>query len=145
MKKYHLFFIVIILLSLSTSCENSKTKNKDIKETKESLSQIQVSGVLLDDGKKWIANPETTMGIRAMLKAIQNHEVAQQVEKLKTTLENEFQMIFQKCTMTGPPHDQLHNYLLPLKEKISALNEKSDPGKILEINNYLLGYDTYFE
>ena len=38
-------------------------------------------------------------------------------KKLSESLEQEFTIILQKCTMTGVAHEQLHNFLLPFRKK----------------------------
>jgi hypothetical protein len=97
------------------------------------------NAVQLDNGKKWVANPETTTGIKNMQEILSG--AAGQDKDLKAGLENEFQLIFKNCTMKGEAHNQLHNYLLPLKDKLKDLGAGS-PEKLIEIKEYL---DTYFD
>jgi hypothetical protein len=80
-----------------------------------------------------------------MNQLINNISPNENAKKLKSSLENEFQMIFQKCTMKGEAHEQLHNYLLPLKEKLNGINSPLDTAKINEIKIYLSEYQNYFK
>jgi len=64
--------------------------------------------------------------------------------KLKSDLEKEYNLIFKNCTMTGAAHDQLHNYLMPLKEIIDQLDEPQ-PETILLLDDHLQMYFEYFE
>ncbi|MBK8950167.1 MAG: hypothetical protein IPM68_15340 [Flavobacteriales bacterium] len=40
---------------------------------------------------------------------------------LKTALEEEFGLIFERCTMEGEAHNQLDNYLLPIHQALRDL------------------------
>jgi hypothetical protein len=103
--------------------------------------------VLLDGGKKWLANAETTQGIQAMMGVIETYQAnpTSDVKQLKENLERELTGIFQKCTMKGDSHDQLHNYLLPLREKLKVLANAEDEHTVEEIKLYLETYKDYFE
>ena len=80
--------------------------------------------VTLNNGEKWEANAETTEQIQKMIALTDSFPAlpaAADYSALKTKLEAEFQLIFQKCTMTGEAHTQLHNYLVPMKGMIEEL------------------------
>ncbi len=106
----------------------------------------------LNEGKKWIANIETTNGI-AKMKEITAKEVedgrlshfAAMGEKLNIELSN----IFAACNMKGEEHDQLHLYILPLKDLCEQLEfvATEDEALILQKNilKKLNSYSTYFE
>lgn len=98
--------------------------------------------VELNNGELWTANPETTAGIENMLTATAEFNAESgDYEALKTTLTDEFKGIFTKCTMTGEAHNQLHNYLMPLKGKLDNLSQDN----LLEVTNYLLSFEEYFK
>lgn len=103
--------------------------------------------VKLDNGEKWIANIETNEGIGNMLAMVKKEESndTADYEMLKGSLDKEFNVVLEKCTMTGESHDQLHNYLLPLKAKIDKLDPNSTKEAIEGIKNYLLTYHDYFK
>ncbi len=108
--------------------------------------------VQADNGKPWQANSETTTGIAKMQTIIVDFEGGTMNEedrkKLRKGLEDEFQNIFKQCTMTGEAHNQLHNYLLPMKGKFEKIDE-NDPKEaelaINELKHYLSTYKNYFE
>ena len=103
--------------------------------------------VKLDNGEKWIANKETNEGIDNMLAMVKkdgSKETPYYV-MLRGSIDKEFNVLLEKCTMTGESHNQLHNYLLPLKAKIDKLNPNSSKEAIEEIENYLLTYYDYFK
>lgn len=103
--------------------------------------------VKLDNGEKWIANIETNEGIDNMLAMVKKEKSKETPDyvMLKERLDKEFNVLLEKCTMTGESHDQLHNYLLPLKAKIDKLDPNSSKEAIKEIENYLLTYYGYFK
>ena len=69
-----------------------------------------------------------------------------EVAKLYDSLQAEFKAIFAKCTMTGESHNQLHNYLLPVKEQLDKLKAgSSDINTLEEMQEYLVTFKIYFE
>ena len=67
---------------------------------------------------------------------------------LKDSLKSDFSMIFQKCTMKGEAHNQLHNYLKPMIGFFEGL-ESEDlvicKTSFIELEQYLNLYGNYFE
>ncbi|MBP8822548.1 MAG: hypothetical protein KBH07_02755 [Flavobacteriales bacterium] len=101
--------------------------------------------VQLDHGQTWSANPETTEGIAAMKALVDGYNTASgNSALLKDSLVVEFKDIFAKCTMTGEAHDQLHNYLIPLKGMLDSLGTTPDAAKLGAMGNYLGTYHQYF-
>lgn len=112
----------------------------------------KAEAVQLDNGKRWIANPETTVGITDMLAILVKYEgqTADVTSRkaMRVELETAFQGIFKQCTMTGPAHDQLHNYLLPMKalfEKIDGDNTTEAEIAIGQLKLHLVDYQTFFQ
>lgn len=145
MKKVSL--LGLLLLSLAACKQNTKEPEKTEEVATEVAAEaVQESKeVMLDNGKLWVANPETTEGIKNMQKIIAERKQEATGAVLKEALENEFQMIFEKCTMTGEAHNQLHNYLVPLKMKLNQLDGTNDEQVISEIDAYLKEYSNYFQ
>ena len=145
MKKVSL--LGLLLLSLAACKHNTKEPKKTEEVTTEAAAEAvhESKAVMLDNGKLWVANPETTEGIKNMQKIIAERKQEATGAVLKEALENEFQMIFEKCTMTGEAHNQLHNYLVPLKMKLNQLDGTNDEQVISEIDAYLKEYSNYFQ
>ncbi len=150
MKKFK--FLLPVTLILLLACNNKAGENHDNHDDQaktEKLDQHEESenAVQLDNGKKWKANPETITGINNMTALVQNGIAANmQTAKLHDTLQIEFKTIFDKCTMTGESHNQLHNFLIPLKrqlEKLKAGNSETETLK--DIKEHLLTFSNYFE
>ena len=125
-----LFFLALSLMLGVSACQQHEHQH----------GEKEAAHVQLNNGKKWQANPETTQGIRNMQSLL--NRATDNTEKLSAQLENEFSQIFKNCTMTGEAHDQLHNYLLPLKEQLENSNVDTQRS---EIQAYLNTYYNYFE
>ncbi|MBW6483676.1 MAG: heme-binding domain-containing protein [Vicingaceae bacterium] len=120
--------------------------------TKEEDDDEPISNLKLNDGKKWIANPETITGINNMIAIlgdpVEEERVILYVARGQQLME-EFKLLVSNCTMTGEAHDQLHNYILPLKEKIELLSNCEDTTACdftsLDILRFLNDFNNYFE
>ncbi|MBL0127952.1 MAG: hypothetical protein IPP83_10955 [Flavobacteriales bacterium] len=101
--------------------------------------------VTLDNGKRWKANPETTSGIANMVALIEKQAATPgDAKALKAALEEEFGLIFERCTMTGEAHNQLHNYLIPIHQRFSGF-DAGDATQLADMKSYLGMYGNYFE
>lgn len=107
--------------------------------------------VLLDEGVRWKANAETTEGIEKMIRILNGFEQADEIEayaSLSEALNAEFILIFQKCTMKGEAHNQLHNYLLPMRVYFKRLESKDlerCKTSFAKLSEHLALYSAYFE
>ncbi|MDG1314054.1 MAG: hypothetical protein P8P29_00840, partial [Flavobacteriaceae bacterium] len=105
----------------------------------------------LNNGELWLANPETTEGIQKMKKRMSLFNNSENLEAyviLKAGLEEDFTELFEKCTMKGEAHNQLHNYLFPFLDLFDGL-ETSDlvvcKKSFSELNIHLNEYSNYFK
>jgi hypothetical protein len=146
------FKIVSLLLLLSgfiISCKQREEKPKGTEEITEIETHHSENELLLNNGKKWEANAETTQGVIAMqehmndFRGLENEDFLQ----LKSQLEQEFKTIFEKCTMKGESHEQLHNYLFPMRDYFSALGKDRETAKeaFLKLESYIPVFFEYFE
>ena len=108
--------------------------------------------VLLDNGNRWQANPETTQGIADMqailVKYAGKTDAPADRKALREELETGFQNIFKQCTMKGEAHEQLHNYLLPIKdffEKIEDGTAAESEAALSQLKQHLADYQNYFQ
>lgn len=153
MNKLTILTVAFLATILVVSCNNDKTKKQEIAvpvQTEEESHESE--GVLkLDNGDLWMANAETTEGIEKMTQLITNFSDRENMEaypELKTTLEKEFGTIISKCTMTGESHDQLHNYLLPMKplfKDLAAEDLATRKAGLEKLNKHLSEYSAYFK
>ncbi len=131
-----LSLVAILATGLLISCGNGHGK---------------VEPVQLNDGKKWKANPETSLGIRNMIKLVDAFPAEPGLADfhgLKEGVEKEFNFIFQECNMTGEAHNQLHNYLLPMTDlfkKIGSDDAAVCKEGVATLKPHLVSYSTFFE
>ena len=148
-QKIVLNLTMVLALCLSHSCVNQTKEKKSQPQTE--MEDSKSSSVQLNNGNLWIANPETTTGIETMLSIMNSFDKIEDInahKKLSKQLNLEFSTIFRKCTMTGEAHNQLHNFLLPIKDLLGSLDSpdlKECQQIYNKLNNELKNYTTYFE
>ncbi len=138
---------------LVVSCNNDKNKKQEIAKPVQTEEETHESeGVLkLNNGNLWMANAETTEGIEQMKQLIANFNESENMEaypELKKKLETEFGTIISKCTMTGEAHNQLHNYLLPMKplfKDLAAEDIETRKASLEKLTKHLSEYSAYFK
>jgi len=105
----------------------------------------------LDGDEKWNANIETTQGVEKLQEILANDtsESVEDFQNLEKQLTDVVTNIFDKCTMKGASHDNLHTFLLPLIKKVDMLKEVSsiEQGKMIStrISSHLSEYKSYFK
>ena len=141
--------LLLGLISVGTvSCSNSDSSNN---EQTESHSANHHHPVQLNNGELWDANIETTQGVENMIKIMESYTEMESVSaftELTASLKQEFAQIFEKCTMTGAAHDQLHNFLIPIKEqfpKLSSSNVTECQESFDQLHAHLKSYHQYFK
>ena len=102
--------------------KEASLRRKELEKLRNHLDGIKNMQQLLDSYPKENSNPD----------------------ELIAGLKAEFGMIFKKCTMTGEAHEQLHNYLIPLKTKIESLSEPISDENTNDLKMYLEDYFNYF-
>lgn len=148
--------LTIIILSLGCKRNDKQTVQQDnsaIDTLHQEYQEDQAGGeevtgkLVLDNGNKWQSNPETTEGIHKMQALVDAYlsKGSNDNKMLSENLDKEFNTVIQKCTMTGKAHDQLHLFLLPLKDKFNKLKENQDVSAVKEIQSYLNDYENYFQ
>ena len=148
-QKIVLNLTMVLALCLTHSCVNQTKEKKSQPQTE--MEDSKSSGVQLNNGNRWIANPETTTGIETMVSMMSSFEKKDTIDAYKELSEQlnlEFSTIFRKCTMTGEAHNQLHNFLLPIKDLLGSLDSpdlKECQGIYNKLNNDLKNYTTYFK
>lgn len=140
-----------------------KNENKDLQQKtitatektttvpEESTEQITEETLRLNNGKRWEANSETTDGIENMMTAMNNFVTIDKTEAytdLTEKLKQEFAIIFEKCTMEGEAHNQLHHFLIPINnefDKLSSSNVETCKASFNRLNEHLKTYSLYFK
>ncbi len=153
MKKIIKIFVLLIFTLLLTTCGDKSEKNHEPSETKQTEEHEHGSEltVKLNDGKLWKANPETTTGINNMIRIMDSFSDKETVDayaKLNDSLKAEFSSILTKCTMDGAAHDQLHNYLVQMKDLFDSLGSSdlnTCKASFDKLKKHLTEYSNYFE
>lgn len=132
-----------------THVTHSEQQNTAQQHTETPAETHGQTAVKLDSGKKWKANPETTEGVRAMLAIVRQAAArketgALEMEATSRQLNDAYQDIFRRCTMTGAAHEQLHQFLIPLGQLLGRL-QGSQAAVLQDMQAHLERYDTYFE
>ncbi|MFT6165925.1 MAG: hypothetical protein ACJAV5_000782 [Vicingaceae bacterium] len=149
MKTKNLMLISFLIIFSTVACE---TSTKDKKETKvEQPAHEEESSLQLNDGERWEANAETTQGVNNMIQLVQSFTAEEDIvayQTLSDNLESAFTTIFQKCTMKGDAHNQLHNFLFPMKSLFKKLSSvELDESKVAfdELDLHLAQYQNFFK
>ncbi len=131
---------LLLTYGCSTEKHNDEHGQGEVAHTTDAALSVQ-----LDNGNKWMANVETTQGIQKMTQLVNTALGNTTSPSLKENLLTEFADVLNKCTMKGESHEQLHNYLLPLRENIEKLPEAPSKEELETIKLYLATYQNYFE
>jgi len=153
MKKSIYLIIVIFTIALLSSCGKQKEEKQTHVESEKATEHQheKKSSINLNNGELWIANIETTQGIDNMVELMHSFTDTESVEaysNLKTSLEKEFGTILTECTMEGESHNQLHNFLVPMKNMFEGLDSsdlKTCKKNYEMLNKHLKGYPKYFK
>lgn len=150
-KPLYVFAVVSVLLLMA--CGNGEQENghQDATGHGQEHSEENSEGLTLNNESKWVANPETTAGISDMQAAVNeylqgNNDLT--CAQLSAGLTATFDGIISDCTMTGEAHEQLHHYILPLKQEITALSTAEGSAcneQVVHLGDYLAAYSDYFE
>ena len=111
MKNTILKLTLVLAIAFVSSCK------KDAKQKTDGMHLSEQNGIALNDGKRWNANPETTEGINNMKEIMNNFTNKSSLKAYELLTEHlilEFSKVFEKCTMKGEAHNQLHNFLIPI-------------------------------
>ncbi len=147
------FILMALVLTYScTPCssgEHEEKENVHIKKSDEHNSKAK--NLVLNDGKPWETQVEMTNRVNNMLNMLDSFSDKNNVvayNELSGNLNQEFDMIFKECTMTGEAHNQLHNFLIPVKDMLNDLSssdiEKCKHG-YEQLKKHLAQYGTYFK
>jgi len=166
MKKIFKLILGITVLVFAVSCDSKTGKihnHSEAQQTEEhhnekpstqQTTEHEHEGnevLQLNNGNLWEANLETTEGINNMkllIKSFSERDNMEAYAKVKQNLEMEFGTIIAKCTMTGEAHNQLHKYLVPMKDLfdgLAASDLEIRKASLNQINIHLEAYTKYFK
>lgn len=151
---------LVLLASLSLvlgACDKETGAQDDSSLTHSHIThEVHKSAPLqldLNGTTRWAANKETTEGVAKLSHiaemAMHNKDLsAEDITKATKELEDAYQLIFTQCIMTGAAHDQLHDFLVPIKHMIAQIGESdisTAHTHLKALHTHLHIYPTYFE
>jgi len=157
MKKQNTTLLAIAFLGATVlACNNAEeTSTEETTPAVEEVAFVNQEGVLqLNNGAKWMANPETTAGVEKMqaqfaeFKEMNLPENFTNYKQLSAGLNTTMQGIFDQCTMKGAAHDELHDFLVPIKGNITTLGGddlEAASKAYSDLQRQLSQFENYFE
>ncbi len=147
---------VVLLFSLgmlATSCgKHGHDHDQHAVESEDSHHHSAHEGPLqLNNGEKWAADEHTVAVVGDMKMELSDFQKAgqQNYNALVDSLTRQLDTLVAGCTMTGPAHDELHKWLVPLTGSLKGLRsaqDASDAGdEVREIEKSLEAFDRFFE
>lgn len=150
--------IVSLIVVLAVSCSSNTNDNVVVNEEKKVEQKAEKKPhsspkkeMSLNNGERWTANFETTSGVHKMTAKMDEFSEKNDVAAygvLVKSLKSNYSMIFKKCTMTGPAHDQLHTFLVPISGLFKGMASDdltTCQNSFDKLQKHLLTYDTFFE
>jgi len=107
--------LATITLSAGNLSALTISSNSIVIEQKEQENELK-----LNKGKRWKANTETTTGVSNMINQMETFSSSKNVKNvthynnLAAELRKEMTTIFDKCSMKGDAHNNLHAFLVPI-------------------------------
>jgi hypothetical protein len=148
------FTATSLLFSCNPSASSSENQVEAIPAAVEQTLANEEGVLQLNNGSKWAANAETTAGINNMIDqiaAFNNLEVPDEISSynlLGTGIKHSMVEVFNKCTMKGAAHDELHDFLIPILGYDKTLNgEDLDAAKeaLRKLQIHLEQYSEFFK
>lgn len=107
------------------------------------------AGLSLHNGAKWKADARTLANI-SLLKTVVSDALKQppvNYEQAAVGLQKGLDKMVAECSMKGPDHEALHQWLLPLVKKVNELKTSSGENaaiRLREIEKHIYLFDQYF-
>ena len=126
-------FIVIMTGLFLWSCNNNST------------------GIELNDGKKWEVNQEMKPFVKNSSELVTNYinNKDNDFKTLASELKNQNESLIKSCTMQGKSHDELHKWLHPNLEMVTALEKAADSKQaetiVKQLQESYQEYSNYFQ
>ncbi|MCP4120279.1 MAG: hypothetical protein GY751_00825 [Bacteroidetes bacterium] len=107
--------------------------------------------LVLNDGEKWVVNPEMMVHLRNAEQAVDTYytEGSAGHQALAGELQENINLLISSCTMKGKAHDELHKWLLPYIKLVKALSKSEETAEasvlVEKIRDSFLEFNHYFE
>ncbi len=140
-----LSFGILGLVSCKESNKNHAHSDQD-KTTSIHHNEGQEERLRLDNGKKWIANDATHIGMTNINNLLAEYLKNKNTDRvtLAKAMSKETSTLISKCNMTGEAHDQLHLVLVPILESIDEIKKSNSDEALMKLENHLKEYFRHF-
>lgn len=139
--------ILLTLLIFFSSCKKDTQKSTEFNTENIKLNLLDTLILKLDNGKKWVVNEETQIGVNKMDSLIIAFNKGDEKDflNLGKDLSAQTSFIIRSCNMQGEAHDQLHVVLVPMLDEIFILKESNSKQESKRaLNNLEELIDEYF-
>ena len=139
--------VISILAMYFFGCKNEAQKSVSKTIESKEISLLDTLKLRLDNGKKWVVNDATQVGIIKMDSIINSFKSNKDEDfaSLGNNLSKQTSFIIKNCDMTGEAHDQLHIVLVPILDEITILKESNNKQENKKaLNNLEELIDDYF-
>ena len=153
------FVTIVIFIASCRDNENHSNSNHKVSTVSNDHShqahdhsqETQISGMKLDNGKKWKMDDHTRAMFKKMVSSFtaSDHSAVAGLQKSGVQLKGQIDDLIKGCTMAGDAHNQLHVFLtgyIPAVEMLASSSDlKSGRDHALKVKGILDRYDDYFE
>lgn len=147
------FALVALVACKNQNSATPETEEPAIEIVEEPFveNDLEATTLTLDNGKKWVANVETSEGVAVLTELVQNFKISDNIDSYHTLdreLQVAFKNIFDKCTMTGEGHAQLHNFLIPIHDQLLVLSGddlEASKMSVTKLKEQLATYSEFFQ
>ena len=112
-------------------------------EGHEEPSGTAMTGLKLNDGKKWPMDAHTRSVIQTMQKRLEASD--QKPKQLGAEHQDDLKKLIDGCTMTGASHDELHKFLIHFMPATRELSKTGSDASLERVTHLLHVYPNYFE
>jgi hypothetical protein len=136
----------VIIAFVFTACTGSMQQDSDTRQTQTQKEKENVTALQLNNGAKWKLDDATKKNIAALKQIINDTTVASQ--DMVPAMQSGLDTLVSQCTMKGPDHDALHQWLelfMHMVKELKEDDEKERQEAIITIRKELENFDKYFE
>lgn len=148
-------FLVLLSTGLLLACQSANDPKESAPADSVATTQEQhaehAEGLALNNGAKWQADSTTRVNVTLLQRTIADAKTAKTANYLQTAavLQEGLNKMVKECTMQGPDHDALHQWLEPLMEKVKTLKQADTAEKasaiLADIEKHLDLFTQYFK
>lgn len=146
LKTKHMNKLLVMMAFVFTACTGTIQQDTDSKEAAKTENEKEnVTALQLNNGAKWKLDDATKKNV-ASLKQIVNDTI--RTADLASALQSGLHTLVSQCTMKGPDHDALHQWLEPFMHAVKELKDDDEDDRqeaLAAIRKDLENFDMYFE